>query len=67
MFLMVTVSLWYEDRAWGLGDSGDEISFTGEDEERLLTNLFNLFLKTAVKMAAGGLFQYFTTLAEKAP
>ncbi len=51
----------------GVGEWGEECSVKGGDGERFLSNLF---LKTVteggVTTEAGSLFQYFTTLTEKA-
>ncbi len=53
-----------------LGNRGDEISVNGQDGDKILPTVANLFLKilteVAVATEAGCLFQYYTTLTEKA-
>ncbi len=68
---MWTANGWRAVRGGGLGNWGDEISVNGVDRGKTSVHIFsNLFLKMltdgAIMTEAGGLFQYFTTLAEKA-
>ncbi len=65
-----TVNWWHAVRGGGvvvLRDKVDEISANGADGEKLLSNLFlKMLTEGAITTEAGNVFQYFTTLTEKA-
>ncbi len=68
---MMTVSGWYEGGGGGgLGVGEMSAQPMGEMGKDFCPNFINIFLKTlterAVTTEAGSLFQYFTTLTEKA-